>query len=169
MKPNPVTTEKEELSPWPEGEAYTANELPGLTPLRSEAVSAPDMITTTLGVEQIVEVASLNGELEKFTVSLPVLYPENVLSWNAESIAEAQLLASDIEAHLEQVRAVQANGLELLESWNHLVSKSVPKSVLPKEPGRECQSLAFKPEMILKNRIAAFHSRSRGHGVLGAR
>ena len=127
----PAPAEKEELSPWPEAEALIANELPGLTPLRSEQSEAPEMIATTLGVEQIVEVASLNGELEKFTVSLPVLYPENVLSWNAESIAEAQQLAGDIEAHLEQVRAVQTNGVALLESWNRLVSKSVPKSVLP--------------------------------------
>ncbi|MGJ8725549.1 MAG: hypothetical protein ACSHYB_13405 [Roseibacillus sp.] len=127
----PPSVEKVELSPWPESEALIANELPGLEPLRSEAPHSPQMIATTLGVEQIVEVESLNGELEKFTVSLPVLYPENVLSWNEGSIAEAHQLASDIEEHLQKVREVQANGVELLESWNLLVSKSVPNSVLP--------------------------------------
>ena len=128
----PAPAVKEELSPWPEeAAALIANELPGLTPMRSESSQTPEMIATTLGVEQIVEVASVNGELEKFKVSVPVLYPENVLSWNAESIAEAQQLATAIEAHLEQARAVQTNGVKLLESWNLLVSKSVPKSVLP--------------------------------------
>ena len=129
----PVPVEKEELSPWPEADALTANELPGLEPLNTESATSPEMIATTLGVEQIIEVESLNGALEKFTVSLPVLYPENVLSWNKESIAEAHQLASDIEAHLEKVREVQADGVGLLESWNLLVSKSVPKTVLPEE------------------------------------
>lgn len=123
----------EELSPWPEASALSANELPGLEPLHSEVSHSPQMISTTLGVEQIIEVESLNGELEKFTVSLPVLYPENVLSWNEQSIAEAHLLAGDIEEHLKKVREVQANGVVLLENWNLLVSKSVPKSVLPEE------------------------------------
>ena len=99
--------------------------------MRTNTAPSAQMIPTTLGVEQIVEVESLNGELEKFTVSLPVLYPENVLSWNEQSISEAQQLANNIEAHLEQVREVQANGVQLLEDWNRLVSKSVPKSVLP--------------------------------------
>ena len=130
-----VESVNEELSPWPEAEMLIANQLPGLTPLQTEPTVEiePAMISTTLGVEQIVKVESLNGELEEFTVSLPVLYPENMLSWNEESILEAQALASDIESHLAQVREVQANGVRLLENWNHLVSKSVPKSVLPEK------------------------------------
>ena len=131
-KTNPAPVEKEELSPWPEeAEALISDALPGLKPLGRDIAQSSEMVPTTLGVEQIIEVASLNGELEKVSVSLPVLYPENVLAWNQESIAEAQLLAGDIEAHLKQVRAVQMNGVALLESWNRLVSKSAPKSVLP--------------------------------------
>ena len=120
----------EELSPWPEADILTSNHLPGLSPLVKSELSEPSMLPTTLGVEQIVKVESLNGELEEFTVSLPVLYPENMLSWNTESIAAAQQLATDIEAHLKQVSAVQANGVKLLEDWNRLVSQSTPQSVI---------------------------------------
>lgn len=124
---------EEELSPWPEAEMLTSNTLPGFQPLTREVPEETNLIPTTLGVEQIVEVESLNGELEKFTVSLPVLYPENMLSWNQESISEAQVLAGDIEMHLEKVREIQANGVRLLEDWNRLVSKSVPNSVIMKD------------------------------------
>lgn len=126
----------EELSPWPEtpeAAMLTSDSLPGFEPEIPAPSSGPSMLPTTLGVEQIVKVESLNGELEEFTVSLPVLYPENMLSWNEESIAEARVLAADIETHLEKVREVQANGVKLLENWNILVSKSVPKTVLPEE------------------------------------
>ncbi len=135
-KTSPVATSvPEELSPWPEAEMLIADQLPGLTPMNFEPVVETElsMLPTTLGVEQIVKVESLNGELEEFTVSLPVLYPENMLSWNEDSIMEARVLASDIESHLEKVREVQSNGVRLLENWNHLVSKSIPKEVLTEE------------------------------------
>ena len=88
-----------------------------------------------LGVEQIVEVESLNGEMEKLTVSLPVLYPENMRSWDEVSILEAQELAVDMELHLERVREVQADGVELLEKWSQIISKSTPSSVLLSNEG----------------------------------
>lgn len=120
----------DELSPWPEADMLSSNQLPGLTPLVVPEPSQPSMLPTTLGVEQIVKVESLNGELEEFSVSLPVLYPEDMLSWNTDSIAAAQELAVDIEAHLEKVSDIQANGVKLLEDWNRLVSQSVPQSVI---------------------------------------
>ncbi|MDQ8190727.1 hypothetical protein [Roseibacillus persicicus] len=128
----PPMVAEEELSPFPDEMMIPGENLPGLQPLaaNSDREAQPAMQSTTLGVEQIVQVESLNGELEEFTVSLPVLYPENMLSWNESSIVEAQRLAEEIELHLEQVRAVQANGVQLLEDWNRLVSGSVPKEVL---------------------------------------
>lgn len=121
---------EEELSPFPEEVMVPGEDLPGLQPLSIIKPDRPAMLATTLGVEQIVQVESLNGELEEFTISLPVLYPENMLSWNESSIVEAQRLAHEIEMHLEQVRSVQANGVKLLEDWNRLVSSSVPSEVL---------------------------------------
>lgn len=125
----------EELSPWPEADLLISGQLPGLPPFQEEVAveQSAKLLSTTLGVEQIVKLESLNGELEEFTVSLPVLYPENLLSWNEESLVEARELSVAIEDHLASVREVQANGVRLLEDWNHLVSKSVPKAVLTEE------------------------------------
>lgn len=122
----------EELSPFPEAVMLGSNELPGFEVSEPEpSVEAlPSLQQTILGVEQIVEVESLNGELEKLTVSLPVLYPEDMLSWSEESIAEARLLAKDIELYLSNVQAIQESGIQLLEDWNRIVFKTTPSSVL---------------------------------------
>lgn len=85
---------------------------------------------TTLLAEQVVQVESLNGELEEYTVSLPVFYPEGMLSWSEGSQAEALRLTIEMEAHLDQVRELQASGLRLLEEWNGLVEASKPSPVL---------------------------------------
>ncbi len=130
-----VEAPSEELSPWPESELLGSNSLPGLeveiVPPNFEEETS--FLPTTLGVEQIVTVESLDGELEELTVSLPVLYPEDMLSWDDESVLAAEELAADIDAHLTKVREVQANGVRLLESWNHLVSKSVPQTVIAEQ------------------------------------
>ena len=127
---SPVVAEEEELSPWPEAEALIANELPGLQPLGSEATQSPNMIPTTLGVDKVVGMASLSGELEELSKSLPVLFPENTSSWSEESLDHAQKLVSEIEAHSEAARAIQKDGVELLEKWNLLMEKSGTKPLL---------------------------------------
>lgn len=125
----------QELSPFPEAIMLDANALPGLEELKPLRKEAPVLQHTMLGVEQIVEVESLNGEMEKLTVSLPVLYPENMRSWDEASVLEAQELAVDMELHLERVREVQADGVELLEKWSQIISKSTPSSVLLSNEG----------------------------------
>lgn len=122
--------EREELSPFPGVEDLTSNQLPGFEVAPAAVEMDSSLQQTILGVEQIVKVESLNGELEKFTVSLPVLYPEDMLSWSEESVAEAQLLASDIEMHIARVREIQEDSIRLLENWNQIVAKSTPTSVL---------------------------------------
>ena len=119
----------EELSPFP-SDPLTSNVLPGLEPALPIRGSESAMQQTILSVETILEVESVNGELEKSTVSVPVFYPENMLSWNEESVAEAQTLAKKIETHLERVRQIQADSVLLIEDWNRLMDKSKPSSVL---------------------------------------
>ena len=121
---------QEELSPFPDAGMLTTQALPGFEAQQAEVISEPVLRQTVLSAEQIVEVESLSNELEKVSVSLSVFYPENLLSWNEESIFEAQILARDIELHLEKVREVQANGIDLLENWNRIISNSSPTSVL---------------------------------------
>lgn len=53
-----------------------------------------------------------------------------MLSWSEESIAEARLLAKDIELYLSNVQAIQESGIQLLEDWNRIVFKTTPSSVL---------------------------------------
>lgn len=120
-----------ELQPFPDEIA-----LPGESPLAAQSSSAqdlpaePELLPTTLLAEQVVQVESLNGELEEYTVSLPVLYPESLLLWSEDSQAEALRLTIEMEAHLEKVRELQASGLQLLEEWNGLVESSKPAQVL---------------------------------------
>lgn len=122
-----------EIAPFPE-----ENSLPGEEPIFSHAplVVASveeevfEMEATSLLAEQMVQVESLNDELGEYTVSLPVLYPQGVSAWSEESIAEAGRLALEMEDHVEQVRSLQQNGLQLLEQWNALVEDSKPRAVL---------------------------------------
>ena len=70
LTPAPVV-----LSPFPaEASMLSSNELPGFEVPQPTPVSDSPLQQTILGVEKIIEVESLNGEFEKFTVSLSVLY-----------------------------------------------------------------------------------------------
>lgn len=125
----PVPSPVEDLMPFPEESALPGEPLPAPLELAS-GESLQTQLPTNLLAEHVVQIESLNGELEEYTVSLPVFYPEGLLGWSENSQAEAVRLTFEMEAHLEKVRELQAGGLQLLEEWNALVEASKPAAVL---------------------------------------
>ncbi len=123
----------EELSPFPVEDLMPGDHLPSiverLEPVRKDD-GADQLIPTRLGVEQVFELQGLNDEMEEYVISLPVMYPENLLAWNEESLLLATELVGEIEQHLHQVKDLQSNGVKLLERWNRLATDASPESVL---------------------------------------
>lgn len=126
---NPEPSPVEDLMPFPEENVLPGESLPAPVESPSEE-SLQLQLPTTLLAEHVVQVESLNGELEEYTVSLPVFYPESVLGWSEDSQAKAVKLTFEMESHLEKVRELQASGLQLLEEWNTLVEAAKPAVVL---------------------------------------
>ncbi len=81
---------------------------------------------TNLRVQHILTAEAPGGHLAKIDLDVPVLYQSRNLRWTPAEVAGARELLVRLANYQEKCQTLRAEGTELLESWNHLVSRSIP-------------------------------------------
>lgn len=96
----------------------------------SQSKSANAFEQTNLRIQHILTAEAPGGHLAKIDLDVPVLYQSRNLRWTAEEVAEARELLVRLANYQEKSRAMRAEGVALLDSWNHLVQRSIPDGEL---------------------------------------
>ena len=85
---------------------------------------------TNLRIQHILTAEAPGGHLAKIDLDVPVLYQSRNLRWTAPEVAEARELLTRLADYQEKSRSIRAEGVALLDSWNHLVERSIPSGEL---------------------------------------
>jgi len=85
---------------------------------------------TNLRVQHILTAEAPGGHVSKIDIDVPVLYQSRNLRWTPEEVLEARELLSRLADYQEKSQTLRAEGVVLLNAWNHLVEKSIPGSEL---------------------------------------
>jgi hypothetical protein len=85
---------------------------------------------TNLRIQHILTAEAPGGHLAKIDLEVPVLYQSRSLRWTATEVAEARELLSRLSDYQERVQALRSESTGLLDSWNHLIERSIPSSEL---------------------------------------
>ena len=94
------------------------------------SASAPAFEQTNLRIQHILTAEAPGGLLAKIDLDVPVLYQSRNLRWTPSEVAEARELLARLEDYQEKSRSLRTEGIELLESWNQLVERSIPSADL---------------------------------------
>ncbi len=134
--PSPTTTARPALLP-------NASHLPGellTTPARGPSDDSPRAPTsppatpafeeTNLRIQHILTAQAPTGPLARIDLDVPVLYQSRSLRWTPADIAEARNLLIRLMDYQEKSQRLRAEGGDLLDSWNHLLSRSLPATDL---------------------------------------
>jgi hypothetical protein len=85
---------------------------------------------TNLRIQHVLTAEAPGGNLDRIDIDVPVLYQSRNMRWTAAETAEARLLLTRLMSYQEKSLQLRAEGVELLESWNHLIGSSIPASEL---------------------------------------
>jgi hypothetical protein len=85
---------------------------------------------TNLRIQHILTAEAPGGHLARIDIDVPVLYRSRSLRWTAQEVAGARDLLARLMDYQEKSRQLRAEGLGLLDAWNHLIEKSIPSSEL---------------------------------------
>ncbi len=85
---------------------------------------------TNLRIQHILTAEAPGGHLAKIDLDVPVLYQSRNLRWTPAGVAEARELLVRLADYQEKSRSLRSEGLALLDSWNHLVERSIPAGEL---------------------------------------
>ncbi len=85
---------------------------------------------TNLRVQHILTAEAPGGHLAKIDIDVPVLYQSRNLRWTTAEVAEARDLLARLADYQEKSRSLRSEGVELLDSWNRLVERSIPSGQL---------------------------------------
>jgi hypothetical protein len=98
----------------------------------SPARPAPSPVfeQTNLRIQHILNAEAPGGHHEKIELKVPVLYQSRNLRWTAAEVIEARELLSRLADYQEKTQNLRAEGTVLLESWNHLIERSIPSGEL---------------------------------------
>ena len=108
--------------------------LPGEMP--TDSASRPDSPTVTpfehtnLRIQHILTAEAPGGHTSRIDLDVPVLYQSRNLRWTPAEVAKARELLIRLADYQEKSRTLRLEGMELLESWNHLIENSVPAADL---------------------------------------
>lgn len=97
---------------------------PALPPISSAFES------TNLRIQHILTAEAPGGHLAKIDLEVPVLYQSRNLRWTAQEVTEARELLAQLSNFQEKSKTLRTEGTQLLDRWNHLVSRSLPVSDL---------------------------------------
>lgn len=81
---------------------------------------------TNLRVQHILTAEAPGGHMDRIDIDVPVLYQSRNLRWTTADVATARELLNKLMDHQEKTRQLRAEGVELLDAWNTLVSNSLP-------------------------------------------
>ena len=112
-----------ELSPPPAGIKPTA-----ATPRRTlpGPPSTSTFEETNLRIQHVLTAEAPGNHLDRIDLEVPVLYQSRNLRWTSADIAEARKLLIHLADYQEKSQRLRAEGSELLDLWNRLISHSIP-------------------------------------------
>ncbi len=99
-------------------------------PLPSTSAPNAAFEETNLRIQHILTAEAPGGRLARIDIEVPVLYQSRNLRWTSSEVAEARLLLIQLSHYQEKSRMLRAEGIQLLDSWNHLVDRSIPSGEL---------------------------------------
>jgi hypothetical protein len=85
---------------------------------------------TNLRIQHILTAEAPGGHVDRIDIDVPVLYQSRNLRWTTADVATARELLNKLMDHQEKTRQLRAEGVELLDAWNALVSGSLPADEL---------------------------------------
>jgi len=85
---------------------------------------------TNLRIQHILTAEAPGGHLDRIVLDVPVLYQSRGLRWTAAEVEEARQLLVGLMDHQERSRALRAEAMVLLDSWDSLVERSIPATEL---------------------------------------
>ena len=91
---------------------------------------APPFEETNLHIQHVLTAAAPGGDLSRIVLNVPVLYQSRNLGWTESEVAESRDLLKRLATYQENSRALREEATRLLTSWNQLVERSIPTSVL---------------------------------------
>ena len=130
--PAPVTLAKAEPKPTPAlapspkrlpGDSATAPAAPKETLGKTGASAFEE---TNLRVQHILIAEAPGGARSRLEFEVPVLYRSRNLRWSKQEVTRARELLGKLADYQEKSRALRAEGIALLDAWNHLVNHSIP-------------------------------------------
>jgi hypothetical protein len=87
---------------------------------------ANDYEETNLRVQHVMTAEAPGGEVNRITLDVPVLYRSRNLRWSQQDVAKARGLMIRLADYQDRTRKLRAEGISLLDAWNHLVDQSIP-------------------------------------------
>jgi len=85
---------------------------------------------TNLRIQHVLIAEAPGGARNRLEFEVPVLYRSRNLRWSPAEVSQARELLGKLADYQEKNRALRAEGLVLLDAWNHLINRSIPGSVL---------------------------------------
>ena len=85
---------------------------------------------TNLRIQHILTAEAPGGNLARIDIEVPVLYQSRNLRWTASEVAEARALLLRLTDYQEKSHMLRAEGIQLLDTWNHLIEHSIPTGEL---------------------------------------
>lgn len=90
------------------------------------STAPPAFEQTNLRIQHILTAEAPGGTLARINLDVPVLYQSRSLRWTAAEVTEARALLVRLADYQEKSRMLRVEGSELLDSWNHLIERSIP-------------------------------------------
>lgn len=81
---------------------------------------------SNLNMQHAVAVEISPGKFQKVLLDMPVLIKSGQIRWSTQQIERAKQLSSEIAAWRDKSGELQAEGQDLLRSWDELVLESLP-------------------------------------------
>lgn len=85
---------------------------------------------TNLRIQHILTAEAPGGHVSKIDLDVPVLYQSRNLRWSADEVAEARELLIRLADYQEKSRMLRMEAMELHDSWNGLIERSIPATDL---------------------------------------
>jgi hypothetical protein len=85
---------------------------------------------SNLRVQHVLTAETPGGDLSRIVLDVPVLYQSRRLRWTGAEVAAARALLSRLADYQEKTRDLRAEGIVLLDAWNHLMENSIPSQDL---------------------------------------
>ncbi len=108
---------------------------------------------TNLRIQHVLIAEAPGGARNRLEFEVPVLYRSRNLRWSSAEVAQARELLGKLADYQERNRALRAEGIVLLDAWNHLVNRSIPGSVLradsPSLPANQDEAKGASPPSVL--------------------